>query len=254
MAASTNFLVAQATARRPPARAWPPLRRPRLAPMATPSPSTAAATTATAAVIAAGVVMIKLFWRWRRSAADHLQQPCPEPQPPTEALIREVATEASRPDVPVHLSRTPSRVSLADGQSRFGLDIGGSLLKLIYLELDGTQDDVVRSLKVLDQLSSSRPGSNRPSHNFDAAAVASLGDLGDGADDDGPPIAVMRASESLASPRPTRGVLDPSLTVNVPALGGKLCAHVADPDGSRACLLAAKLADCASCVACGAVL
>ena len=133
-------------------------------------------------------------------------------------------------------SRTPSRVSLAEGQSRFGLDIGGSLLKLIYLELDGTTDDVVKSLKVLDQFESGRPGSaRRPSHNFDVAA-ASFADCGDG--DDGPPIAVLRspttAGANSGSPsRRTRGVLDPSLTVHVPALGGKLCAPPTAPPVPR---------------------
>ena len=56
--------------------------------------------------------------------------------------------------LPITITRTPSRVSLAAGQSRFGLDIGGSLLKLIYLEMDGTSDDVVHSLDALDGLPS----------------------------------------------------------------------------------------------------
>ena len=103
------------------------------------------------------------------------------------------------------ISRTPSKVSLEAGESRFGLDIGGSLLKLIYLELDNTSDDVVRSLQVLDNLRSPRP-------SVDSAAFA----------DCAPP------------PRPPssrRGFRETSLAVHVPALGGKLhFAHFATVD------------------------
>ena len=93
-----------------------------------PSPPPAALLAAVALSVSAGLVVL----RWRRSRRRALSQP------PTEALIKEVVQAEAAPAV--HLSRTPSRVSLEDGQSRFGLDIGGSLLKLIYLELDGTHD------------------------------------------------------------------------------------------------------------------
>lgn len=125
----------------------------------------------------------------------------------------------------VHLSRTPSRASLADGQSRFGLDIGGSLLKLIYLQLDGTQDDVVKSLQVLEQVGSSRPGSQRQSFTSDAAAAARLStQFSDADEDEGPPVALITDGNFSPPSRTRRGVLDPSLSVHVPALGGKLCA------------------------------
>lgn len=173
-----------------------------------PSPPPAALLAAVALSVSAGLVVL----RWRRSRRRALSQP------PTEALIKEVVQAEAAPAV--HLSRTPSRVSLEDGQSRFGLDIGGSLLKLIYLELDGTHDAVVSSLKVLDQLSS-RPGSKRPSRNFDMASTAASLDAESSGEHDGPPVAVLQAA--CASPgRSSRGVLDPSLTVHVPALGGTL--------------------------------
>ena len=41
------------------------------------------------------------------------------------------------------LSRSPSRVQLDATSARFGLDIGGSLTKFIYLEQLGEQDDVL---------------------------------------------------------------------------------------------------------------
>jgi hypothetical protein len=176
------------------------------------------------------------------AAAAATAAPCPPPPPeapikqvpPTEALIKEVV-EGGAEQAPVcrPLSRTPSRVSLSDGQSRFGLDIGGSLLKLIYLELDDTHDDVVKSLKLLDQFSSV-PGSARPSVSVDAAAASSVHAAWEGsAAHDGPPVA--SSSPLPARSSRSRGVLDPSLTVHVPALGGKLYfAHFATSEVEHA--------------------
>ena len=180
-------------------------------------------TAATTNVVVASTVVVAalLLLRWRRRS-----RVSPPNSPPTAALLKAMEDVPLQPLQPpaVHLSRTPSRVSLAEGQSRFGLDIGGSLLKLTYLELDGSHDDILKSLQVLDQVVS-RPGSKRPSRNFDAAMAARVGAMNGCADedDDGPPVAVL-SSQPTSPTRRTRGVLDPSLTVNVPALGGKLCA------------------------------
>uniref|UniRef100_A0A7S2JQP1 Pantothenate kinase n=1 Tax=Haptolina brevifila TaxID=156173 RepID=A0A7S2JQP1_9EUKA len=72
---------------------------------------------------------------------------------------------------PRTLSRVPSRVQLDSTSARFGLDIGGSLTKFIYLEQDDGQDDVVLAKAYRD---------------------------------------------------PDRAGLEPELSVEVPALGGRL--------------------------------
>ena len=186
----------------------------------------------TAVLISVSTAAIIFAWHWRRRRKLQKEPAESQPQPPTEELIKKVTPE---PAPSVHLSRTPSRVSLTPGQSRFGLDIGGSLLKLIYLEDDDNPNDtVVNSLKVLDQISS-RAGSKRASRQWTAESAAAVAAAAAAYEDeeisDQPPVAILDAAVKRlhAQQRPsppkaatTRGVLDPSLTVHVPALGGKL--------------------------------
>ena len=109
--------------------------------------------------------------------------------PPTETVV---AT----------LSRTPSRAKL-DGKPLFGLDIGGSLLKLIYLEPDDQADGaILRSLHLLDRM----------------VAPCSKPATADG-----------------GSQQPPRAFLEPQLSVHVPALGGRIhFAHFPSTEVSRA--------------------
>ena len=123
-----------------------------------------------------------------------------------EAAAAAAAADRRQQQQQVRISRTPSKVSL-DGESRFGLDIGGSLLKLIYLELEtDTNDPVVHSLAMLDNL-------RTPRGSLDAAPASS------------PPESAKQ------SPGEKRGFREPSLSVSVPALGGRLhFAHFATVD------------------------
>ena len=103
-------------------------------------------------------------------------------------------------------------------ESRFGLDIGGSLLKLIYLELDENKDDpVVRSLAVLDNLRS-------PRGSLDVAQSSSPAS---------PPLAAVGSAPKAPGSQGGRAtwLSGAWLTVNVPALGGRLhFAHFATVD------------------------